>query len=183
MRSLPFRPACLLAIALAALSAVPGEAAVRACPPGAQTPEARARASCNRRPHLPAPGKMRASGRRLDLAALDSDVPVTPHLSPEEAQAALDRELSLKVGKHMREEDYPDEARRWRWTGTAMIEVSLDAEGLVQTVNLSHSSGFRVLDAQAVEIVRRVPRLYVPAQLRGRPQRAIVPIGFQMTDL
>jgi TonB family protein len=120
----------------------------------------------------------------VQLTALgESELEILPPLTAEEARQALDRDLSLKVGKYMREGDYPDEARRWRWSGTALIEVLLSAEGLVQQVLLSRSSGFRVLDEQALEVVRRVPKVYVPAQLRGRPQRAVVPIDFRFQEL
>jgi TonB family protein len=120
----------------------------------------------------------------VKLAALsDHELDVAPPLTDEEARLALDRDLSLKVGKYMREGDYPDEARRWRWSGTALVEVLLSAEGFVQQVLLSRSSGFRVLDEQALEVVRRVPKVYLPAQLRRRPHRALVPIDFRFQEL
>src|SRR5262245_5488379 len=37
-------------------------------------------------------------------------------LSEEEAHQALERDLLLKVGKQLQLSDYPDEARRWRWS-------------------------------------------------------------------
>jgi TonB family protein len=112
-------------------------------------------------------------------ALVDADIDLRSPLSADEARHALEREVSLKVGKHRREGDYPDEARRWGWSGTALVEVGVTGEGLIHEVVLSRSSGFRVLDERALEVVRRVQKLFVPAQLRGRPQRAIVPIGFQ----
>jgi periplasmic protein TonB len=120
----------------------------------------------------------------LRLAALDDrETDVMPPMTDDEARRALERELSLKVGKQMREADYPDEAQRWRWSGTAMVEVRVTGEGLVQDVQLAQTSGFRMLDRQALEVVRRVSKVYVPVQLRGRPQRAVVPVGFHFKPL
>jgi periplasmic protein TonB len=124
-----------------------------------------------------------SSGRLMPVALLDRDSPWARPLTEIEAQQALERELSLKVGKHMRASDYPDEARRWRWSGTALVEVVLTPEGYVQQVALSRSSGFRLLDERALEVVRRVPKVFVPVQLRGRAQRATVPIGFHLKEL
>lgn len=124
-----------------------------------------------------------AAAAAIELAGLAADeAPVSHTLTDDEARRLLDRELSLKVGKQMRQGDYPDEARRWRWSGTAMIEVVLSADGLVQEVLLARSSGYQVLDEQALAVVRRVPKVYLPVQLRGRAQRAVVPIDFHFRE-
>ena len=111
------------------------------------------------------------------------DVTTVDVLSEEEAVLALERELSLKVGKQMREEDYPEEAQRWRWTGTAMIDVIVGANGSVKAVTLGKTSGFRILDTQALIVVRRVSKLFVPVQLRGRDIAVTIPIGFYLQDM
>ena len=111
------------------------------------------------------------------------DVTTVDILSEEEAVLALERELSLKVGKQMREEDYPEEAQRWRWTGTAMIDVIVGANGSVKAVTLGKTSGFRILDTQALIVVRRVSKLFVPVQLRGRDIAVTIPIGFYLQDM
>jgi TonB family protein len=111
------------------------------------------------------------------------DVTAVDALSEEEAVLALERELSLQVGKEMREEDYPEEAQRWRWTGTAMIDVIVGANGSVRDVSLGKTSGFRILDAQALIVVRRVSKLFVPVQLRGRDIAVTIPIGFYLQDM
>jgi TonB family protein len=111
------------------------------------------------------------------------DVTVVDTLSEEEAVLALERELSLKVGKQMRDEDYPEEAQRWRWTGTAMIDVVVGANGSVKDISLGKTSGFRVLDTQALIVVRRVSKLFVPVQLRGRDIAVTIPIGFYLQDM
>jgi len=111
------------------------------------------------------------------------DVTTVDVLSEKEAVLALERELSLKVGKQMREEDYPEEAQRWRWTGTAMIHVIVGANGSVKGVTLGKTSGFRILDTQALIVVQRVSKLFVPVQLRGRDIAVTIPIGFYLQDM
>jgi len=120
------------------------------------------------------------------LAALDDatlDALVVSTLSEEEAMLALERELSLKVGKHVREEDYPQEAQRWRWTGTALIAVLVGANGSVKDVSLGKTSGFRVLDEQALAVVKRVSKLFVPLRLRGRDIAVTIPVGFYLQNM
>jgi len=111
------------------------------------------------------------------------DVTAVDVLSEEEAVLALERELSLRVGKQMRDQDYPEEAQRWRWTGTAMIDVIVGADGSVKDASLGRTSGFRILDTQALIVVRRVSKLFVPLQLRGRDIAITIPIGFYLQDM
>ena len=130
----------------------------------------------------PKPGSAGES-TTIRLAALGrSDLPHLP-LSEEEAHQALERDLLLKVGKQLQLSDYPDEARRWRWSGTALVEVVVAADGIVKQVALSRSSGFRVLDMQALEVVRRVPKLFVPIGSRQRDRTVTVPVGFYLQRL
>lgn len=127
------------------------------------------------------PATKRARNRGGRTVA-STDTGGMPALTEDEARQALDRELSLKVGKHMREDDYPDEARKQRWTGTALIEVLVAGDGLVKQVELAKTSGFSILDERALDVVRRVPKLFVPFRLRGFEQRARVPVAFYLQD-
>ncbi|HEY7760224.1 MAG TPA: energy transducer TonB [Burkholderiales bacterium] len=114
------------------------------------------------------------------ISALGSSKPPFVPLSEEEAHHALERDLLLKVGKHLQTSDYPGEARRWRWTGTVLVEVLVAADGMVKQVALSRTSGFRVLDMQALEVVRRVSKLFVPIGLRQRDRTVTVPVSFYL---
>jgi TonB family protein len=126
-----------------------------------------------------------AKNRSLQLAALG-----TPNLSlypstmltEEEAFKALEQELSLKVGKQIHPSDYPDEARRSRWTGTSVVQVQVGTDGMVRDVELRRSSGFDLLDEQALTIVRRVAKVFVPFRLRGREHAVTVPVGFYLKE-
>jgi len=130
--------------------------------------------------------RKRTEKPRLQLAALgtpDIGLAALQSMTEEEALKSLEQEVSLKVGKHIVASDYPDDARRWRWTGTTMIQVLVGTDGLVKAVSLSRSSGFRVLDESALTVVKRVSKLYVPFRLRGREHSVTVPIGFYLKDV
>ena len=154
----------------------------------APSPASAVRATVNsvgRLAHASATPRGPALGELSDNDDVDEvdDVTGVDTLSEEEAVLALERELSLKVGKQMRDEDYPEEAQRWRWTGTAMIDVIVGADGSVKGVSLGRTSGFRILDTQALIVVRRVSKLFVPLQLRGRDIAVTIPIGFYLQDM
>jgi len=131
----------------------------------------------------------RKSTRRdpaIQLAALGApDLSLYPStvVTEEEALKALEQELSLKVGKQIHPSDYPTEARRWRWTGTSVVQVQVGTDGMVRAVELRRTSGFDVLDEQALVIVRRVSKLFVPFRLRGREHAVAVPVGFYLKEI
>ena len=108
---------------------------------------------------------------------------LTPPQTEQEAYEWLERDLALKVGKRRQADDYPEEAVRFGWSGTALVDVLVAGNGAIKTIALSRSSGFKVLDDQAVEMVKRVSKLWVPVRLRGRDTSVTVPIGFQMQML
>lgn len=126
-----------------------------------------------------------AKSRSLQLAALRTpDLSLYPStmLTEEEAFKALEQELSLKVGKQIHPSDYPAEARRSRWTGTSVVQVQVGTDGMIRDVELRRSSGFDLLDEQALTIVRRVAKVFVPVRLRGREHAVTVPVGFYLKE-
>jgi len=128
----------------------------------------------------------RARKSPIKLAALgtpDIGLGTLQSMSDEEALRSLEQEVMLKIGKQILASDYPDEARRWRWTGTTMVRVIVGKQGTVKDVALSRSSGFRVLDESALSVVKRVSKLFVPFQLRGQEHAVTVPIGFYLRGL
>ena len=103
---------------------------------------------------------------------------VVPVLTEEEALQVLERDLSRHVGKQIQEADFPEEARRWSWSGTTVVLVSMASDGSMKDVSVRRSSGFRLLDQRALQIVRRVTVPPVPERLRGREVAVTVPVGF-----
>lgn len=98
------------------------------------------------------------------------------------AVEALQLEILRNVGKQTQEADYPEEARRWSWSGTTLVEVVMGVDGKMKTVSVQRTSGFRVLDEQALHMVRRVPSTHIPERLKGREVTVTLPIGFYFAD-
>ncbi len=106
-------------------------------------------------------------------------VPAQPRLTEEQALHALETEVSRKVGLQMKDSDYPAEAWRWTWGGTTLVHVLVTREGYLRHICVGKTSGFRILDEQAVRIVSRVSApSWIPERLRGRDVPLMVPIGF-----
>jgi protein TonB len=102
-----------------------------------------------------------------------------PALSEEQAMHSLETELSRKIGLQMKEADYPEEAKRWTWSGITLVHVLVGRNGAIQQTAVGKTSGFRMLDEQALSIVRRISApSWIPERLRGREVAVLVPIGF-----
>ena len=79
--------------------------------------------------------------------------------------------------------NYPPRAVEAGWTGTAEISLSINAIGNVQTVLLTKTSGYRVLDEKALDMMRHAaPRTAIPGTLRGQPFSTKLPIAFTLDD-
>ena len=75
---------------------------------------------------------------------------------------------------------YPEIARRSGWEGTVLLRLKIDANGRVLDVTVQESSGYPVLDAEAVNAVRSWKG--EPARRAGQPiaTEEFLPIRFRM---
>jgi protein TonB len=125
-----------------------------------------------------------ATAEQLGSTARDSAACASPpadapqRVTNEQAAHALEVELVRNIGKQTQESDYPQEARRMGWSGTTLVQVVVGADGTMKQVSVGHTSGFQVLDDQAMRMVMRAPPARVPDQLKGREVTLTVPIGF-----
>jgi len=117
-----------------------------------------------------------AGARRVSQAA--EPAPGWNHPTDQLALEALQTEILRNVGKYTQDADYPEEARRWNWSGIALVHVLVTGTGRLKDVSVERSSGFRVLDDQAVRMVERAQSTRVPDRLKGREVEVTVPIGF-----
>ncbi|MBW8079064.1 MAG: TonB family protein, partial [Gallionella sp.] len=63
--------------------------------------------------------------------------------------------------------NYPEQARREQIYGKLQLSVSIKADGTIESVEVSRSSGQRILDAAAMRIVRlAAPYPPLPADIR-----------------
>lgn len=76
---------------------------------------------------------------------------------------------------------YPAHARERGWEGTTEIAVVVIDETPWPAVELEKSSGYSVLDDQALEMIRLASRAaFVPSSLRQRGVRFVLPVDFSL---
>ena len=153
------RPLAAALLAAGALTCVP--------PAGAENPKTAATA-----------GHDSAAPSAQQTPATNRRDPAARQMTEEQALHALELELSRNVGKQINEADFPEEARRWSWSGTTLVQVLMGADGSMKEISVQKTSGFRTLDEQALRVVRRIAVPTVPERLRGREVAVTVPIGF-----
>lgn len=78
--------------------------------------------------------------------------------------------------------EYPRASRRLRETGKAMVRVYIDEAGLPQSVQVSRSTGFPLLDEAAVNAVRKAR--FRPYTENGQPTAgwAFIPLSFDLEN-
>jgi TonB family protein len=101
--------------------------------------------------------------------APSSPAPATaPGAEPPETVSRDQYRLQL-IGEARRHKRYPPLARENNWQGDVLVAVSVGANGRA-SVNVKASSGYEVLDRQALEMFGQAARsVPVPPALRGRP--------------
>lgn len=76
---------------------------------------------------------------------------------------------------------YPARARDSGWQGTAEVQVSVPASGIVPAPRLARSSGFELLDAAALDMIANAAaQTVVPTSLRGRSFTVLLPVVFDL---
>jgi len=88
------------------------------------------------------------------------------------------RRLSNQIGK---DQQYPSDAQINGWQGTTIVVVRMSADAKVKDVTIAQSSGFEVLDEEALEKVRRMKHPPPPPEkFKGREFTVMVPIVFRL---
>lgn len=78
---------------------------------------------------------------------------------------------------------YPPFAWRQGWEGKVVIALQLNPDGEISNIRLVQSSGYRILDEDALLIVRRIGSIPdARTWLNGRSYRARVPVIYRLTS-
>lgn len=97
-----------------------------------------------------------------------------------EVLAGYGRELAGAVARHQR---YPRLALLRQWQGSAVLRLEFGADSRLLTVRVLSSSGYEILDRQALEMVREAtPLPQLPAALAGQTLSVDVPVVFRITS-
>jgi TonB family protein len=123
-------------------------------------------------------GQPAPSGSATDPVAGGASTPAA------QRRQALEEFARVVVGR-MREDlqrgvVYPSEALANRWEGTVRIAVLYGRAGDLQDIVVSASSGHRVLDETALELVRKIDLPRAPAALHGSEFDVTFPVAFRL---
>lgn len=83
-------------------------------------------------------------------------------------------------GRIQRVKTYPVMARRKHWEGRALVAFVIDARGGVKQARLADSTGFALLDQEALDTVRRAAPYPTPPAIPGDGVRMEVAIVFEL---
>ena len=77
---------------------------------------------------------------------------------------------------------YPSLARKRGWQGTVLLEVDVQRDGMVKSIQINKSSSYKLLDREALDAVRKWR--FSPGLKAGEPvpMKVIVPIHFLLQD-
>jgi protein TonB len=97
--------------------------------------------------------------------------------------AAADRYRLALISVASRSKSYPRMAMERGWQGKVEVHVTVSRFGNFRSVSVKTSSGFELLDNEALKIVRQAQRasdLSVPEALRGREFSVDIPVIFDL---
>ena len=87
-------------------------------------------------------------------------------------------ELLAWLAKYKR---YPRKAKIRRQQGTAMLYFEMDRKGRVLSYELQESSGYRLLDQEALALIKRAePLPAMPSSMTQAQLELVVPIRFNL---
>ncbi len=119
-----------------------------------------------------------------ELAAVQSSnaAPPAAKAGTEIGDAGTVRKYLLDlVSNARRYKRYPAQAMEQGWQGKVEIRLVIGANGTVQDAVVKSSSGYRILDDQALDMVRKAkPLTPIPPALRGREFTVDIPIFFDL---
>lgn len=103
-----------------------------------------------------------------------------PSPSAEES-GSMERYRLAVIGAANKYKRYPAQAMEKGWQGRVEIRLVIGNNGMTQSLVVKSSSGFRILDDQALDMVKKAkPLAPIPASLRGRQFTVDIPVIFDL---
>jgi TonB family protein len=131
---------------------------------------------------LPKSTVQRVHRQAPKVSRASAAMPYGASLNEEQSLRALESEISRKLGSKIQESDYPKEARLQGWSGTTLVGVVVGADGKIKRGTVTKTSGFPLLDQQALRMLDGVTIWWIPQRLRKRKVIVTVPVGFYVRN-
>lgn len=124
----------------------------------------------------------------LDIAdlALDPVQRSEPTVQEIERDELDDEKIKAHVIAHLYKElaqyfTYPHIARRKGWQGKVLLDLNIAANGYINNIKLVKSSGYRILDRSAMEILGKIGRVdTINTRSKGSPLDVRIPIIYHL---
>jgi protein TonB len=93
----------------------------------------------------------------------------------------LDQYRLALIGVARKYKRYPAQAMEKGWTGRVEVRLIIGPNGMIQSALVKSSSGYDILDNQALDMVKKAkPLTPIPPALRGREFTVDVPVIFDL---
>jgi len=119
---------------------------------------------------------MRQPGRAAAIAGTEAKQAVSD-VEP----GTLNRYRMALIASAERYKRYPRQAMDRGWQGKVEVRLVIGENGRTRTASIKTSSGYEVLDRQALDMVKKAkPLTPIPAALRGREFTIDIPVIFDL---
>lgn len=151
-------------------------------PPAPAAPPAPLPPLASAPPSVPPPAVAPPGGPAAAPQASAAATPKPPALSGEEAGSLEQYRMSLIVAAR-RYKRYPAVAMEKGWQGRVEVRLLIGPDGMTRSAVIQRSSGHEILDATALDMVRKAkPLTQIPAALRGKDFVVDVPVIFDLSQ-
>jgi protein TonB len=116
--------------------------------------------------------------------ASDAQAPSPPSQAAETADSGTLEKYRLDlIMAARRYKRYPSQAMERGWQGKVEIRLLIGANGMIRTASVRTSSGYQLLDDQAMDMIRKAkPLAQIPPVLRGREFSVDIPVIFDLQN-
>jgi periplasmic protein TonB len=117
-------------------------------------------------------------------SAAEAQVPETSGETtarPAADAVTLDQYRLALIGSAGRYKRYPVQAMEKGWQGRVEVRLAIGADGAIRNASVKTSSGYPILDDQAMDMVKKAtPLTQIPPALRGREFSVDLPVIFDL---